>query len=85
MLEPRAGVFVGSLSAIVRDMLWEKACRNSKGGGCLLAYSSNNEQGFRLKAWGSTSRGLVDFDGLTLVSVVQSAPDNPLSSPRTWG
>jgi len=26
MLEPRAGVYVGTISGAVRDLLWEKAC-----------------------------------------------------------
>jgi CRISPR-associated protein Cas2 len=35
MLELRAGVFVGSLSAMVRDKLWEMVCSKfkNKGGG----------------------------------------------------
>ena len=45
-LEPQAGVFVGRVSAMVRDRLWEKACAQAKGGGCLILYSSDNEQGF---------------------------------------
>src|SRR6266567_3939393 len=46
-LEPKAGVFVGRVSALVRDRLWEKACSKAGGGGCLILYSSDNEQGFR--------------------------------------
>lgn len=69
MLEPRAGVFVGSLSGMVRDRLWEKVCNDARTGGCLLVHSSNTEQGFRLRAWGNTSRTLADFEGLTLVRI----------------
>jgi CRISPR-associated protein Cas2 len=66
-LEPKAGVFVGRVSALVRDKLWEKACKNAKDGGCLMIHTTNNEQGFQMKSWGRTARVLEDFDGLSLV------------------
>jgi CRISPR-associated protein Cas2 len=66
-LEPKAGVFVGRVSALVRDKLWEKACKNAKDGGCLMIHTTNNEQGFQMKSWGKTARVLEDFDGLSLV------------------
>ena len=68
-LEPKAGVFVGSVSAMVRDKLWEKACRQARGGGCVMMYSSDNEQGFRIRSWGETARSVEDFEGLFLVRV----------------
>lgn len=69
MLEPKAGVFVGSLSAIVRDLLWDKACKDSKDGGCVMIHDSNREQGFAIRTHGKTSRSVEDFDGLLLVRV----------------
>lgn len=66
-LEPQAGVFVGRVSALVRDKLWEKACAQAKGGGCLILYSSDNEQGFKVRSWGRTARVIDDFEGLYLV------------------
>ena len=72
MLEPRTGVFVGKLSAMVRDRLWEQVCGSMRGGAGMLLYNTDNEQSFAFRFWGSTSRSLVDFDGLTLVSVPQS-------------
>ncbi len=67
MLEPKSGVFVGSLSALVRDKLWEIVCKKGNGGGCILIYSSNTEQGFRLRMWGLPTRWLQDFEGLSLI------------------
>lgn len=71
MLEVKSGVFVGRLPAGVRDRLWDIVCDRLRrqGGGAVLAYSTNNEQGFALRSFGDTSRELVDFDGLTLVRV----------------
>jgi len=68
-LEPKAGVFVGRVSAMVRDKLWEKACSSARDGGCLMVYSSDTEQGYRIRSWGKTARSIEDFDGLFLVRV----------------
>ncbi|NLH48529.1 MAG: type I-E CRISPR-associated endoribonuclease Cas2 [Myxococcales bacterium] len=68
MIEPRAGVFVGKMSAMVRDRLWEKVIRHKRTGGCIQIYPAANEQGFSIRAEGDTSRTLVDFEGLTLVA-----------------
>ena len=41
MLELRAGVFVGTLSAMVRERLWQLTCEKMAGGAGLLVYSTN--------------------------------------------
>ncbi|MER3445118.1 MAG: type I-E CRISPR-associated endoribonuclease Cas2 [Meiothermus sp.] len=69
MLEVSTGVFVGSVSAIVRDLLWEKCIAKKTAGRCCQLYRTNNEQGFAIRTHGDTTRTLVDFDGLTLVAV----------------
>ncbi len=68
-LEPKAGVFVGRVSAMVRDRIWEKACRQAKDGGCLMIHTTNNEQGFKMLTWGRTTRTIEDFEGLYLVRI----------------
>lgn len=45
LLEPLAGVFVGKVSGAVRELLWEKVCKESGEGGCTLIQSAANEQG----------------------------------------
>lgn len=69
MIEPRAGVFVGSISTMVRDKLWELALRGSKGGSVTLVYSSPNEQGFQIRTAGDATREVVDMDGLSLIRI----------------
>lgn len=54
---------------MVRDKLWEKARGQSRGGGCVMMYSSDNEQGFRIRSCGETARSVEDFEGLFLVRV----------------
>lgn len=69
MIEPKTGVFVGKMSAIVRDKLWLRVEQKLKGGAAILAYPSNTEQGFVIKSCGDTTRQLIDYDGLMLVKV----------------
>lgn len=70
-LEPKAGVFVGKVSAMVRDKLWEHSCKQAKGGGCVMVYTTNNEQGYKIRSYGITKRLINDFDGLCLVRIVK--------------
>jgi len=67
LIQPRVGVFVGNVSALVRDKLWEKATRSLKRGGAILIHSSNTEQGFAIRTAGDPGRLIEDFDGLLLV------------------
>ena len=66
LLEPRAGVFVGEVSALVRDKLWELAEDKARGGDGILIHSSDTEQGFAVRSFGVPDRDVVDFDGLSL-------------------
>ncbi|MCP4644354.1 MAG: type I-E CRISPR-associated endoribonuclease Cas2 [bacterium] len=68
LLEPKAGVFIGSVSAMVRDKLWEKVCRAAGDGACMLIWTSNSEQGFQIDFWGDPSRHVHDWEGLQLVT-----------------
>lgn len=67
LLELRAGVFVGRVSAMVRDRLWTRACEAMGEGGGILVQTADNEQGFELRFWGTPSREVRDFEGLQLV------------------
>lgn len=69
MLELRPGVFVGTVSALVRDKLWDQICDKSKGGAVTLLQSAATEQGFVIRAHGDTARKVRTFDGLQLVTV----------------
>lgn len=68
MLEVSTGIFVGTLSAAVRDLLWEKCCAKRDTGHCVMAHRAPNEQGFTLRMDGDGSRRLVDFEGLQLIA-----------------
>jgi CRISPR-associated protein Cas2 len=69
LVEPHPGVFVGHVTAMVRDRLWAKCCKGSKSGSVLQLWSTNNEQHFRMRAFGDTMRDIVELEGLQLVRV----------------
>ena len=72
MIEPKTGVFVGKLSAAVRDRLWEKAENAARGGAGMLINSSKAEQGFSMRTFGDTSRDIVNMENLWLVRIATS-------------
>jgi CRISPR-associated protein Cas2 len=69
MLEPKPGVFVGDVSAVVRNELWKKCQKNIGNGGVLQIWSMNTEQGFAMRAFGDTKREIIDTEGLQLIRV----------------
>jgi CRISPR-associated protein Cas2 len=69
LVEVKTGVFIGHVSALVRDKLWWK-CITAKGvGGVVQAWSTNTEQRFQMRMSGDTSRQLVDYEGLQLIRI----------------
>lgn len=67
LIEPATGVFVGHVSALVRDRLWEKCCKSCRQGGVVQIWTTNNEQHFQMRMHGATPRRVVEFEGLQLV------------------
>lgn len=88
MLEPKAGVFVGTLSAAVRDRLWEKACKEVEEGGATLIYRTDNEQGYAIRSFGDTTRQIEEWEGLFLVRRPNPTPPvdptDPPPAPPDW-
>ena len=67
LIEPHPGLFVGHVSGMVRDKLWDKCCAKVKEGGAIQIWATNNEQRFAIRTFGETKREVVDFDGLQLI------------------
>ena len=81
LLQPQSGVFVGDVSAMVRDKLWEKCCQGAKKGGVIQIWSTNTEQGYALRMHGVTQRVVVDYDGVQLVRIPRATPRAPKPAP----
>lgn len=68
LIEIRAGVYVGDLSARVREMIWAQIVDGLEEGNAIMAWSTNTESGFDFLTLGENRRLPVEFDGLKLVS-----------------
>lgn len=82
LIQPRTGVFVGNVSALVRDKLWDKVVlslqtlkpgRRKRTSGAMMVYSTNSEQGFAIRTYGDTNNVIEDFDGLLLAKTPRKA------------
>lgn len=66
LLQLKAGVYIGTLSARVRSRLWDSTCESLRGGWAIMLYTAKTEQGFDIRAVGTAPLELVDFEGLWL-------------------
>ena len=66
LLEINVGVFVGKISARVRNHLWERIKKSAKTGRAVMVFPSVGEQGLDFKTIGSGWIP-IDFDGLKLI------------------
>lgn len=69
MIEVQTGVYVGSMSAKIRDDLWNKVVQHAGAGRCTQLYQANNEQGFLIRTHGEMNRSVIELDGYQLVAV----------------
>ena len=68
LLEVKAGVYIGNISAAVRERLWNRVKANMETEAALLIYSAANEQGFCMEMHNVPKRKVVDFEGLSLIA-----------------
>jgi CRISPR-associated protein Cas2 len=70
-LQVRAGFYVGTLSARMRDQIWMMitGIRDSEFSG-IMVYPTNNEQGFSMRTFGKNRRKVVYMDGLELIEYI---------------
>lgn len=64
--EVNTGVYVGRVSARVRDELWKRVSKNAKTGKATMVYNANTEQGMDFRIH-NTNWAPMDFDGLKLI------------------
>lgn len=75
LMEINTGVYVGNVSARVRDELWARICENVKDGRATMVFSARNEQGLAFRVHNTTWEP-VDFDGIRLMRrpMMEQAP-----------
>lgn len=66
-IEVVPGIFVGTVSARVRDELWTSVSQVVGDGAAVLVHPAATEQGYAIRTAGTRRRAPMDFDGLTLM------------------
>ncbi|WP_261569916.1 type I-E CRISPR-associated endoribonuclease Cas2e [Frankia gtarii] len=69
LIEPTAGLYVGTVSARVRDKLWNDVAASIADGAAVCIHPADTEQGFTIKTAGERRRHILDFDGLQLIGL----------------
>ena len=67
MLETKPGVFIGKISALVREHLWKMVQEDAETSSALLIYNAPTELGFEIQMLGEPTRSVIEFDGLQLI------------------
>ena len=81
MQEIATGVYVGNFSSSIRDLLWERICKQTDTGEATLCYESNNEIGYDFKTMNS-DRTILDSDGIPLVLIPKKISSPTSEEPR---
>lgn len=81
LMEINTGVYVGQVSARVRDLLWKRVQDNIKHGSATMVFSKNNEQRLDFRVH-NTIWEPIDFDGLKLMLRPSPARIKKLSEVR---
>ncbi|WP_066125586.1 type I-E CRISPR-associated endoribonuclease Cas2e [Bordetella ansorpii] len=68
LLEVRAGVYIGDVTARTREVIWEQLSEGHEGGNVVMAWASSSESGYEFQTLGENRRMPVEFDGLRLVA-----------------
>ncbi|MFI1884412.1 type I-E CRISPR-associated endoribonuclease Cas2e [Streptomyces jumonjinensis] len=76
------GIFVGTVSARVRDHLWQAVTNTVGDGAALLVHPAPTEQGYSIQTAGTRRRVPMDFDGLTLMRMTATPIVKKEQSPR---
>lgn len=69
LIEPYPNVFLGHVSAMVRDRLWDRCRKNCRTGGVVQAWTANTEQRFKIRMFGNTNRRVIDLEELQLIEI----------------
>lgn len=77
LMEVAPGVFVGRVSARVRDELWQITSDGLEGGTAIMVLSASNEQGFEIRNVGHRWSP-VDIDGFV---ALRRPPANDQTAP----
>jgi CRISPR-associated protein Cas2 len=84
LIEINTGLYVGNVSARVRDYLCDRVTDNIGIGKAVLAWNTDNEQGFALKIIGYSDREVVNNEGIFLIRHINNDYNTEQPSSRHW-
>lgn len=77
LTEPAPGLYVGTVSARVREGLWSAVAASVGDGAAVCVYPAENEQRYLIRTAGKRRRSIFDSDGLQLVRFTAQEPSSP--------
>jgi CRISPR-associated protein Cas2 len=75
LLEVRAGVYIGDVSARVREMIREQVQLGLEEGNAVMAWRTNTEAGYDFETFGVNRRIPKEMDGVKLISFLPMTND----------
>jgi CRISPR-associated protein Cas2 len=82
LLEISPGVFLGNPNTRIRQAIWDEVRCYAGNGRALLAYTTNNEQGFTFETFDHKWKP-IDHEGLTLIHRPTHRRNAPPPTPST--
>ncbi|MGH3403486.1 MAG: type I-E CRISPR-associated endoribonuclease Cas2e [Streptosporangiaceae bacterium] len=74
LTEPAPGLYVGTVSARVREGLWSAVTVSVGDGSAVCIHPDDNEQRYLIRTAGKRRRNIFDADGLQLVRFTAQEP-----------
>ncbi len=71
LIEVHGGLYVGHVSALVREKLWEQCIEKCRKGWVFQAWNTNNEQHFQMRISGAKDLRVVDWEGVQLIEEIK--------------
>lgn len=71
--EVQAGVYVGNVSARIRDLLWDRIMKNIGNGEATMVYNTNSELGYQMETTRKDYQ-VIDYDGIPLMMRLNTPP-----------
>ncbi|MDB5033321.1 MAG: cas1 [Chlorobi bacterium] len=84
LIEVATGTFVGRVSGLVRDLLWERCTRRADDGTVLQIWRTNSEQGFDMRSHNPRERVPVEMEGIWLVQTMRGTDQLVEVSETVW-
>lgn len=80
LLEIAPGVFVGKISARVRELMWQRVVEMVRTGRAIMVHTANNEQGLAFQVHDHNWEP-IDIEGITLMLRPAAQPAAPAPEP----